>query len=681
LLLFFENETEINNKALGRNEELKTLPKFVVIDGQQRLTSLYAVFTGHSVIKEGGKKEQIRLSFNPVTTEFNVADASTEKGHDWIYDIKEILNGENLYHTTTEYLSKYKERNPNTNPEKEKLIADNIQRLCDIGKIEFTVLQISKHVSIEEVSEIFLRINSRGRTLNNSDFILTLMSVYWEEGRKMIEDFSNWTKEKNDIADLNADDVMRVLVGVGFKRAKLEDIYNLLRGQTHQFSTLHPMIEQVSNHQNWRNFLTIIKDAGFISKDLISQKILLLACYIFYLIGLEEYKMSFQELNSIIRLYYVAMFISQKYSKSASESTLSKDLQTLEKIENKDQFLKFLQDEISLFVSPELWNMRLPRDMITSSTRSPLFIAFIAAQIYFQHHILFRNIPLSKYFIDMKDKIHSGEKSEMDLHHIFPRNYLISLYGRDSIEDREINQIANKVYTYNSDNRTISNQAPSEYIQQFSNQGHIDWNKNLEQNAIPSNFGELNYEDFLQERRVLMLQIIKNYFNHLKDPHTSITPLPIKDQIAIGENNTTEFKSSYRRDVRQQQLNDSLKFQIIKTIAAFLNSEGGKLYVGVADDGTIPGIENDINAFPKGLDGLLLDIDNLTKTHFSTAYALIKAKVENIENKQILIFDVKASKQPVYFTYQGKEEFYIRKTAGSLSLTIGEANNYIRDHF
>ena len=97
--------------------------------------------------------------------------------------------------------------------------------------------------------------------MNNSDFILTLMSVYWEEGRKKIEDFSNWTKEKNDIADLNADDVMRVLVGVGFKRAKLEDIYNLLRGQTHQFSTLHPMIEQVTNHQNWRNFLTIIKDA------------------------------------------------------------------------------------------------------------------------------------------------------------------------------------------------------------------------------------------------------------------------------------------------------------------------------------------------------------------------------------------------------------------------------------
>jgi len=168
--------------------------------------------------------------------------------------------------------------------------------------------------------------------LNNSDFILTLMSVYWEEGRKQIEAFSNWTKEKNDIADLNADEVMRVLVGVGFKRAKLEDIYNFLKAQTHEFSTLQPVIEQVTNYQNWRNFLTILKDVGFISKELISQKSLLIACYTLYLIGIEDYRMTFQELSSTMKLYYVGMFISQKYSKAGAESILSKDLQTLEKI-------------------------------------------------------------------------------------------------------------------------------------------------------------------------------------------------------------------------------------------------------------------------------------------------------------------------------------------------------------
>jgi hypothetical protein len=122
-------------------------------------------------------------------------------------------------------------------------------------------MEISKDLRIEEVSDIFLRINSRGKVLNNSDFILTLMSVYREGGRALIEEFSEATRRRNDIADLNADDVMRVLVGVGFKRARLEDVYNFLKAQTHEFENLNTVIENVVNLQNWRNFLTILKDA------------------------------------------------------------------------------------------------------------------------------------------------------------------------------------------------------------------------------------------------------------------------------------------------------------------------------------------------------------------------------------------------------------------------------------
>lgn len=122
-------------------------------------------------------------------------------------------------------------------------------------------MEISKDLRIEEVSDIFLRINSRGKVLNNSDFILTLMSVYREGGRVLIEEFSEATRRRNDIADLNADDVMRVLVGVGFKRARLEDVYNFLKAQTHEFENLNTVIESVVNLQNWRNFLTILKDA------------------------------------------------------------------------------------------------------------------------------------------------------------------------------------------------------------------------------------------------------------------------------------------------------------------------------------------------------------------------------------------------------------------------------------
>ena len=95
----------------------------------------------------------------------------------------------------------------------------------------------------------------------------------------------------------------------------------------------------------------------------------------------------------------------------------------------------------------------------------------------------------------------------------------------------------------------------------------------MEQNAIPPYFDQLSYEDFLQERRLLMLNILKKYFEQLKNPNIEPEKASLKEKILIGENNTTEFKSSYKRDVRNQQVNDALKFQIIKTIAAFLNTD------------------------------------------------------------------------------------------------------------
>lgn len=201
LLLFLENETERKNKSLGRKDDLIRIPNYVVIDWQQRLTSLYAVFSGHAVIGKDQKPENITLSFNPLTAQFSVADASTEKGYDWIYDIKGVLIWDDIFNLTSKYIESYRERY-GQNTEKEKEISKNIQKLFSLRKYTFTVIEISKNLNIEEVSEIFLRINSKGKVLNNSDFILTLMSVYWEEGRKQIEAFSNWTREKMILLNL-----------------------------------------------------------------------------------------------------------------------------------------------------------------------------------------------------------------------------------------------------------------------------------------------------------------------------------------------------------------------------------------------------------------------------------------------------------------------------------------------
>lgn len=684
ILLFLENETEQQNKAIGWSETLKRIPQYVVIDGQQRLTWLYAVITWFQVQKESGDLESIIISFNPITGEFKVADAWTKQWQEWIYDIKEVLRWDDLYNFTTSYINNYRERNELTDQtaELEKNIWNNIQTLHNITKQVFITLEIAKSVPIEVVSEIFLRINSKWKALNNSDFILTLMSVYWEDWRKKVETFSNYTRSSNNLIALWADDIVRILIWVGFKRARLEDAYNFLKAQTHEFQNLDNVIQLASNQQNWRNFLTLIKDLWFISSSLITQKTLLVACYVFYLLGINEFKMNFQELNHIIKLYYISMFLSQKYSSASAETILWKDFQILQKVTTKEQFIQFLYDEIEGQVTNDLWNITFPKNIVTSWSRSPLFVVFIAAQIYFQNPILFRTIPISKYFIDLKDKESLGEKTEIDLHHIFPRDYLISLYGAKTIKTTDINQIANKVYAYNSDNKTISNHSPKEYLSFFSKNGEIDWTKNLELNAIPPHFAELSYEDFLNERRGRIIQLIKKYYDHIKDPTAWIIKNDIKTAILTWENHITEFKSSYRWDVAQGQRNDNLKYQIVKTLAAFLNSDWGVLYVWITDEGEILWLENDINLFAdKKMDNLLLDIDTLVKTHFSDSYALIKARSELLDWKQIIVFDVQPSSKPIYFSINGKEEFYIRRSASSISLTIAEATSFIRDHF
>ena len=684
LIIFLENETEHQVKGIGEHHNtLQKIPQYVVIDGQQRLTALYASLRWFPVKKEDGTEEIITISFNPIEETFKVADAGTQRGQDWIYDIKDMVRGDDLLSISNDYLAHFREKYWN-NPEEEQRIAKNIQKVHNIKNINFHCIEIFKTVSMEVVSEIFLRINSRWKALNNSDFILTLMSVYREEWRKLVEDFSTYTQKKNDIVTLWADEVIRILIGVGFKRAKLEDAYNYLKAQKGEFETLSKIISLVIDKHQWANFLVLIKDLWFIDSSLVTQQSLVMACYIFYLIGMNEYKLNFQQLGSAIKQYYIVMYLTQKYSSSAFETVLWKDFLKLQNINTAQGFMDFLKEEIDTYLTGDTWKITFPKDIITSSIRSPLFVAYTASQVYFQNPLLFRSVPVSKFFIDLKDKEAVNEKIDIDLHHIFPRQYLLDTYWADGIKLGEINQIANKVYLYNSDNKTISKKKPEEYIADFSKNWTISRDNNLESNCIPVNFWALSYEDFLTERRKRMLATLQKYVEAIMHPEKNKPDW--NDDISLllqeWENHKIEFKSSYRRNTYQQKRDDELKYQVIKTIDAFLNTDWGKLFVGVNDDGVILGIENDINLFQdKSIDSLLLDIDNLLNTHFSTSYALIKVSVIEKDNKKILLFDVRDSLKPVYFTIKEKTEFYIRKSASSKALTIEEAVSYINDHF
>jgi hypothetical protein len=152
----------------------------LVIDGQQRLTSLFAVLTGRPVLTKTYEEKRIRIGFRPEDELFEVTDAAIEKDPHFIPDITALwADG---YRTTARRfitrLREGREDDPLTEEEEDEL-EDRINRVHDLRDFPFQVVELGASADEEQVAEIFVRINSEGVKLNQADFILTRMSVPW----------------------------------------------------------------------------------------------------------------------------------------------------------------------------------------------------------------------------------------------------------------------------------------------------------------------------------------------------------------------------------------------------------------------------------------------------------------------------------------------------------------------
>jgi Putative DNA-binding domain/Eco57I restriction-modification methylase len=151
--------------------------------------------------------------------------------------------------------------------------------------------------------------------------------------------------------------------------------------------------------------------------------------------------------------------------------------------------------------------------------------------------------------------------------------------------------------------------------------------------------------------------------------------------IANGESATLEFKSTVRWDLRENKKNPELEKVILKTIAAFLNSEGGTLLTGVADDGTILGLQLDYQTFQKNnRDGYELFLtDFLLKNNFGHDCApFIQITFHELEGKDICRVVVKPSPRPIYVKDGQEEYLFIRANNSTRKLNLKEAVNYCK---
>ena len=524
--------------------------KRILIDGQQRITALRAAISGLNVVDKKYKKRRIAISFNPLTEEFRTRTSSTERGKEWISDIAEVMvNG---YDTLT-FVDEYVARNPGTTRQK---VNARLNRLIQIKNKQIGEIQLSPSLDINIVNEIFVRINASGVNLSNADFAMSKIAVYEKDPgdemgmrlRKLIDYFAHlsaapdqfkdiaqndtefaktdyfakiaWLKnETDDLYDPTYNDIIRVVGLTQFARGKLGDVVSLLSGRNFEtrqdekeiadlsFQKLEKGLYQFTNENKFKQFVqNILRGSGYDEPNMLIARNAVNYAYAMYL-RLLDIGENHADANSLVRRLLAISLMTGRHSGSF-ETQFEQDIKRIQSAGDMAKFIATLEEQE---LSDIFWNSTLVDEFDKPTTNNPFWHMFIAAQ----------NKLLKQSFLS-KNNI-ARDLATDDIHHIFPKNYLVK-HGYDK---SKYNRIANFVHLRNDINISVSDLAPREYLGDIlsgRNNHHSDivneaeMINNFEDNAVPKILLQAeadDYDEFLQQRQRLMAEMVREYYKGL----------------------------------------------------------------------------------------------------------------------------------------------------------------------
>ncbi len=534
--------------------------KKVVIDGQQRITALMTAIAAKKIFNSDFHETRVKIAFNPFAAlDYERGNESAEifavqtpahlKNKIWISDIADIFN---TSFSSWTFIPQYLEDNPNMNGNDLQVV---LNRLKGIEATQVGVIELSEKLDIDVVTDIFIRINSKGTALSQGDFVMSKMAADEAHGgnllRKLIDYFAHlsveptyydyiasrdtqfaatkylkmleWLRNDNEIVyDPTCDDVIRVAFMHTIKRARLAELVQLLTGRDFEtrdfkeeiaeraFLQMYEGVCNVINEYNFKQFMQTIRSAGFISPKMITSNMALDFAYALFLM-LRNSDEPIAERKRIVQKWYVLSILTGRYS-SSPESAFAKDLKLINEVGIR-QALKNMEDAS---LSENFWQVALVQNLSYASSINPTYLAYLAAQVYFaDFSLLSQNIRVSELLT-----------LGGDVHHIFPKKYLSEHnFGRT-----EYNQTANYAYLDTPVNISIGKNAPKDYFTQALQQcGETKANcgsilkeqllrDNLKANCIPEEIFDMDYTrytEFLEKRRSLMAQKIRRYYESL----------------------------------------------------------------------------------------------------------------------------------------------------------------------
>lgn len=518
----------------GQNKE-------IIIDGQQRITALSAALEGNEIVDDKYLKKRIYIAFNPITEEFATRSAAIAKDPKWISDIS-IFNQPDF--DEFQYVINNSERLGLPGNELNQII----QKLKAISESEIGVIKLDSKLPIDQVTDIFNRINQKGTRLSSADFAMSRLSSdvahHGNDLRKEIEYFIQiykdktlsanikvmdkdfvstdyyrhivWAENENtNIFEPDFGDLLHICLGIGFLRGRLSQLVSLISGRDFEkhtytadamsvsYQKFDEAVQYVLNESNFKRYILLLKSLGMVDKNYAKLPDSYINFgYILYLYLKKNTDLNNDQIEKYTKQWILMTALVKRYG-SSPETGFDKDLRLISESNKANHLPEFFRETISQNLTDEFWSLTLPNSLVAQTTQLTNWRIFQMSQIHAKSHAWLEH-----------DKFTADTINEQgNIHHIFPKAYL----RKNGFKQSEYNQIANYVWITQPRNLEIGDRAPKDYM---SDSETIKYHsiENDKENAIPSTLKDYDYHQyshFLEERRRLMAQNIRQLFESI----------------------------------------------------------------------------------------------------------------------------------------------------------------------
>lgn len=615
----------------------------LILDGQQRLTSIFVLVEGEAPPFYEGEKLYFDIHFNVLKEEFAYYKKITmHENLEWIPVTAFFKQG----------LAPFVQSRPAASRDFYFANFDKLSRLDQIKNYLYYLKELTE-LDMDRVVEVFNLVNSSGTRLSKSDLALAHICSLWPEAREEFRAAQGAHQKENFWFDLSFYTRCTTIVSTGsalyepLYKTPIDDVRDAWPKVTHALDYV----------------LNVLRGDAYIDSADTFPSATVIIPLIAYLARTGRTHFDTEaDKRSFVHWMYAAMMWG-RYSGS-SETKLQEDIEALKADDPPAQLREnLIRDRGRIKVEA--------KDLESAGVTSPFFpMTYVVAR---SRNAVdwFSGVALYQKAI--------GKSFGLEIHHIFPQGLLYKS-GYDTANPahkRLVNEIANLAFLTKQANLGIAMKKPSVYLPKVL----AKYPDALKQQAVPQSSGlweVATFAEFLAGRRQLLADAINTYMESLlakADQHG----MTIHDFIARGEGPTLEFKTSVRWDVVESRVNKDLEKVVAKTIAGFMNKQGGTLVIGVTDDGQIVGLEPDMLTLKKATeDGLSLHLTEILNKYLGeVAAAAVSISFAQVDECPIAIVSAEAATKPVFLEDGANPEFYVRSNASTRLLDVKEATQYI----